>query len=1222
MSFLPSTFTLSLHLRFVPRIVAALAFAGFSAFAESAPKKIIFLAGESSHGYGEHEYWAGCLLLCTALNEQKEAPVEAEVISGWPRDESVLDNASEIVVYDSSTKLIGKHWEKMDALAKAGKGLTFLHYAVHPSAAMGEKYYRPWIGGAFESGFSVNPFWIADLQPLPSHPVSNGITSPIRAFDEFYYNMRFAQDRAAVLDLATATPSKENVVRVNNLWTTEGAEGLGKPQTLMWGTVRPDGGRGVGFSGGHYHRNWAIDDYRKLVLNAIVWCAGIDVPKNGVASRPLNEADLSANLSKKTVKRLSVPVSGEYASLKREPIPTVAEHQARLKERAKAKQAENPTEAPKACAPTAQTESTVSPVAEQPTPVTDANLVPASAFEVPDDLEVTVWASTPMLFNPTNMDTDRDGRIWVAEGVNYRRSKNRRPEGDRIVVLEDSDGDGKADKSSVFVQDPELVSPLGISVFGNKIVVAQPPHLIVYTDVDGNRKFDPKVDKRENLLSGFMGWNHDHSLHAVVGGPDGRWYFNHGNTGADFTTRDGVNYRIGGPYDDGAKIAGAKSADGRVYTGGFAASMNPDGTKLRMLGHGFRNSYEHCLTSYGDIFQNDNDDPPACRTTWLMEGGFLGFFSRSGKRTWEAERRRGQSIPTAQWRQEDPGTLPPGDVYGRGAPTGIAFYENGALPAKYRGLLLSAESRLQTIFGYYPKEDGAGKKMERFNFLQASADTQFRPSDVMVGADGAIYIADWFDLKVGGHGTQDTTWSGTIYRIAPKGFRPAIQKAETAPDGKLTPKGALTLLQSPAPNARFDGLNALKSFAQTDPVATLALIDPILRSENPYLRARAAWLLPFLGATGAERMERMLDAKESSDRILALRCLRNAGYDFLANAKVLDAAVQDRSPAVRREAAVLLRELNKDFRLPLVETLFSQYDGKDRVYLEACGLAAEGIEEGVWKRVASRQSQNDPLQWSPRFARITWRLQPTAALPALLQRAKATSLSMEERRLAVDTIAFTRSPEALLAMRALRHAEPSIAEMATSWLLTRATDEWESFGGLKALKDEGLYDPDSVVVEEVKLPVPPPRSTLPDVSSIMKLEGNADRGKNIATRCTICHRIGDQGVDYGPDLKGWAANQGTEAFLRAVIDPSESIALGFEGERVPLIGGKEVQGILLSASDPITVRSTGGLTQMIPRRMLDKRTAPLRRSLMMSAQELGLTAQDLADLAAFMKSYQ
>lgn len=229
---------------------------------------------------------------------------------------------------------------------------------------------------------------------------------------------------------------------------------------------------------------------------------------------------------------------------------------------------------------------------------------------------------------------------------------------------------------------------------------------------------------------------------------------------------------------------------------------------------------------------------------------------------------------------------------------------------------------------------------------------------------------------------------------------------------------------------------------------------------------------------------------------------------------------------------------------------------------------------------------------------------------------------MEERRLAVDTIAFTRSPEALLAMRALRHAEPSIAEMATSWLLTRATDEWESFGGLKALKDEGLYDPDSVVVEEVKLPVPPPRSTLPDVSSIMKLEGNADRGKNIATRCTICHRIGDQGVDYGPDLKGWAANQGTEAFLRAVIDPSESIALGFEGERVPLIGGKEVQGILLSASDPITVRSTGGLTQMIPRRMLDKRTAPLRRSLMMSAQELGLTAQDLADLAAFMKSYQ
>ena len=859
--------------------------------------------------------------------------------------------------------------------------------------------------------------------------------------------------------------------------------------------------------------------------------------------------------------------------------------------------------------------------AAKPVPQSFA-FVPPSALQVPDDLEVTLWAASPMLFNPTNMDTDRAGRIWVAEGVDYRRKKERRPEGDRIMVLEDSDRDGAADMSHVFVQDPELVSPLGVSVFGNKIVVAQPPHLIVYTDVDGDLRFDPKKDKRENLLSGFMGANHDHSLHAVVTGPDGRWYFNHGNAGAEFTTRDGVKYRVGGPYGPGEKLAGAASDDGRVYTGGFAASMNPDGTKLRMIGHGFRNSYEHCVTSLGDVFQNDNDDPPACRTTWLMEGGFMGFFSRSGKRSWEADRRLGQTIPTAHWRQEDPGTLPPGDVYGRGAPTGIAYYENGALPEKYRGLLLSGESRLQTILGYYPKEDGAGKKLERFDFLKASKGVQFRPSDVMVGADGALYVADWYDSHVGGHGTFDDSWSGAIYRIAPKGFRPAIPEPQMTKDGALTPEGALALLQSPAANVRFEGVTALQQFAGKDPAGTLPLLESALRNPNTSLRARAAWLLPFLGDAGFARCRELLAGKDADDRVLGLRVLRHAGFDFIKNREVLESAVLDGNSAVRREAAVMLRELPGDVRLPLVEQLFTGYDGKDRTYLEACGLAAEGIEDKAWPMIQGRLKQNDPLGWSAAFARITWRLQPAAAIPALVQRASAATLPLAERKLAIDTIAFTRASSAVDAMRQLRRAEPAIAETATLWLLIRATDEWEKFDGLRVLKEEGLYDPENVVIQEVKMPESPAQNTLPSPRKIMDLRGDAAKGKLVAARCTMCHRIGGIGPEYGPDLAGWAANQGVESFLKAVIDPDETIALGFEGHHVPLKDGREVQGILVSAGDPLMVRSTGGVTQMIPAALLKKRTVRMRRSLMLSAQELGLSAQDLADLAAFMKDYQ
>src|SRR6476469_8464389 len=125
----------------------------------------------------------------------------------------------------------------------------------------------------------------------------------------------------------------------------------------------------------------------------------------------------------------------------------------------------------------------------QPTPPPQPVQIPLDLFKVPEGFEVTLWAATPLLRNPTNIDIDRDGRIWVAEGVRYRQHYARQPEGDRIVILQDTDGDGKADKTETFVQEPALISPLGISVIGNKVIVAQPPDLIVYTDVDRNLRF-------------------------------------------------------------------------------------------------------------------------------------------------------------------------------------------------------------------------------------------------------------------------------------------------------------------------------------------------------------------------------------------------------------------------------------------------------------------------------------------------------------------------------------------------------------------------------------------------------------------------------------------------------------------------------------------------------------------------------------------------------------
>jgi hypothetical protein len=202
----------------------------------------------------------------------------------------------------------------------------FMHYAVHPNAENGEKYFRPWIGGAFETGWSVNPHWVAAMEVLPDHPISNGVCDLVEAYDEFYYNMRFIKDRSKVQDLVTANPSRERIKRYINLWNGHGVRGIGKKQTLMWGIEREDGGRGVGFTGGHYHRNWAIDGFRKIALNAIIWTAGLEVPKDGVKSLPVSEKQLNENLDKKgRTKHLTVPTEKEIKAIPTAKIDTARE---------------------------------------------------------------------------------------------------------------------------------------------------------------------------------------------------------------------------------------------------------------------------------------------------------------------------------------------------------------------------------------------------------------------------------------------------------------------------------------------------------------------------------------------------------------------------------------------------------------------------------------------------------------------------------------------------------------------------------------------------------------------------------------------------------------------------------------------------------------------------------------------------------------------------------
>ena len=862
-------------------------------------------------------------------------------------------------------------------------------------------------------------------------------------------------------------------------------------------------------------------------------------------------------------------------------------------------------------------------------------IVPADLFTVPEGLEVTVWATSPMLNNPTNIDFDAQGRLYVAEGVNYRGKAGRRPEGDRIVLLEDTTGSGHADKSTVFVQDTNLNAPLGVAVLDDKVIVSQPPDLIVYTDVNRDGKFDPAVDKREVLLTGFNGRQHDHSLHSLTAGPDGLWYFNQGNTGAQFTDKSGKTFRIGSPYNhkpgtsqavDSTEIAGMKSDDGNVWIGGFTARMNPDGTNVKIIGHNYRNSFEQTVTSLGDLFQSDNDDPPACRVTAILEGGNAGFASADGKRAWKADVRPGQTTPIAEWRQEDPGTMPAGDVYGGGSPTGVAFYENGALGNKWNGLLLACEAGKNVVFGYFPKPDGAGFKLERFDFLtsnkekefagsdflggKASDDlkTKFRPSDVCVGPDGAIYVADWFDARVGGHGTMDDGLSGTIYRIAPKGFRSVNPKFDLT-----TTEGQLAALKSPAVNVRNSGFTRLKAQGEK----AVPAVAKLLSDENPFIAARAVWLLAQMGSAGVAKVTPLLDSKAETTRLVAYRALRRAGHEVLTmSAKMAG----DESAAIRREVALTLRDVPEDKSTATLVKLAGKFDGKDRAYLEAVGLGCTGKESSVYAAI-SKTIGGSSDKWSDAFTWIAWRLHPAEAAHDFKDRALSAELTNDQRKLMLTALAFVPTREAAGAMLEVAHTKDfPMKDLAMWWLMNRKGNDWKPFDVEAGMKALGLYDPDKVKLVAVEMP--PEVSgmpKLPPVADILKLQGDVKRGQTAVTLCQTCHKIGAAGVDYGPELTTFGKQQPTEVILNAIINPSADISHGFEGSEVKTKDGLSITGMVLSQGDPLIIKCMGGLVQTVPQSRV-RSVTKMTKSLMYQPEQLGMNAQMVSDIVAYLKS--
>lgn len=276
-----------------------------SCFAEEAKKTVILIAGKQSHGPGQHEHNAGVQLFAKCLKDSG-APVEVKVhLSGaWPSQEELASAASILIYSDGGgghPALQEDRIQQLDKVMKNGTGLACIHYAVEPTTDKGNKEFIEWLGGCFETNWSVNPHWEANFKELPQHPVSNGV-KPFASLDEWYFHMRFRPNMRGVTPVLSDVPPASTMSRPDGPHsgnpTVREEVAAGKPQHVAWAAEREDGGRGFGFTGGHFHKGWGNDNQRKLVLNAILWTAKVDVPAEGVAST-VTEADLQANLDPK-----------------------------------------------------------------------------------------------------------------------------------------------------------------------------------------------------------------------------------------------------------------------------------------------------------------------------------------------------------------------------------------------------------------------------------------------------------------------------------------------------------------------------------------------------------------------------------------------------------------------------------------------------------------------------------------------------------------------------------------------------------------------------------------------------------------------------------------------------------------------------------------------------------------------------------------------------------
>jgi putative membrane-bound dehydrogenase-like protein len=639
-------------------------------------------------------------------------------------------------------------------------------------------------------------------------------------------------------------------------------------------------------------------------------------------------------------------------------------------------------------------------------------------------LEATLFAAEPLVVNPADMDVDHKGRVWITEGANYRISPRmnktwgeQRKGGDRITILEDTNGDGAADKVQVFYQDPTVNAALGICVLGNKVIVSSSPNVFVLTDTDG----DGKADKRELLFEDNSQGDHDHCMHAFVFGPDGKLYFNFGNEVKELRRPVGLkNLPLNGPvpkHDSEivVDLAGNKvTGEGKPYRQGMVFRCNLDGSEVETVAWNFRNNYEVAVDSFGTLWQSDNDDDgnKGVRINFVMEFGNYGFKDEITGAAWKDKRTNlEKEIPLQHWHLNDPGVVPNLLQTGQGSPTGMAIYEGKLLPEVFRGQPIHCDAGPRVVRAYPTKAAGAGYSAVMLNIL-TTEENWFRPSDVCVAPDGSLYAADWNDAGVGGHNMADRkleTMTGRVFRVAPPGSKASVPALDLT-----SAAGCAAALQSPNQATRYlawTKLHEMQGKARGE-------LTKLWNGKDQIMRARALQLLARIKGNEKKQVESALKDKNSDIRIAGLRIARELKLDVIPYVKQL---VKDGSPQVRRECAIALRHQTSPQAADLWAQLARQHDGQDRWYLEALGIGADRQEAKffeAWLKLVGDK-------WNTPAGRdIVWRSRAANVPPYIVKIVTDPKTTEDEKPRYLRALDFIKGPE----------KETALIEIATSGL--------------------------------------------------------------------------------------------------------------------------------------------------------------------------------------------